>query len=346
MGFAFRSAFRTVLAALVVLPTLLSPLPALAQDGDEQAYRESTIEAPGPEGALVGTLTLPTTGAGVRDGRPVVLVVPGSGPTDRDGNSPLGIRAAPYRQLAHALSAHGIASVRFDKRGMFASDAAIPDPNQVTVRDYADDLVAWTEAIRDRMPSDENPRCVIPLGHSEGGLVALAALRRLPDPCGIILVATPGRPFGTILREQLRANPANVFILAQAEAVIDALESGGAVDDESLDPALRPLFGAPVQGFVRDLMRYDPAALAADLGVPVLIVQGEQDLQVGTGDARRLAEAAANATLVLLPNVNHVLKVVPLNDPAANLASYGDSNQPIASELVNAVVEFLETVEP
>ena len=331
------------LAALLA-PSVWSS--ALAQDGDERTYRESAIEAPGPQGVLSGTLTLPTYGAGGRDGAPIVLIVPGSGPTDRDGNSPLGISAASYRWLASALGEHGIPSVRIDKRGMFASAAAIADANQVTVQDYADDLLAWTQAIRDRLPLQGGARCVIPLGHSEGGLMALAALARLPDPCGIILVAAPGRPFGTVLREQLRANPANAAILAQAEAAIDVLDAGGAVDDTALHPALRPLFGAPVQGFVRDLMGYDPAALAADLRVPLLVVQGEEDLQVETDDARRLAEAAADATLVLLPNVNHVLKPVPANDRAANLASYSDPNQPVASELVDAIVGFVEALAP
>ena len=95
----------------------------------------------------------------------------------------------------------------------------------------------------------------------------------------------------------------------------------------------------------RDLMRTDRAALAADLDVPVLIVQGDQDLQIGTDDARLLAGAAANATQDLLPNVNHGLKTVPANSRLENLASYGYPNQPIAPALVDAIVRFLDGLE-
>ena len=91
-------------------------------------------------------------------------------------------------------------------------------------------------------------------------------------------------------------------------------------------------------------MRYDPAAMAADLDVLVLIVQGDQDLQIQPEDARLLG--AANATLALLPNVNHGLKTVPANSRLEDLASYGDPSQPIAPALVDAIVRFLDGLEP
>ena len=80
----------------------------------------------------------------------MVLIIPGSGPTDRDGNNPLGVTAAPYRLLAEALAAKGVSSVRIDKRGMFGSKAAVADPNTVTIGDYAADTHDWVEAIRDK----------------------------------------------------------------------------------------------------------------------------------------------------------------------------------------------------
>src|SRR5271154_127665 len=104
---------------------------------------ESPIEAPGPAGPLKGTLLTPDGARG-----PVILIIPGSGPTDRDGNSPAGVLAASYRLLAQGLAAHGVTSVRIDKRGMFGSSAATADANAVTIPDYVADVQAWTRVIR------------------------------------------------------------------------------------------------------------------------------------------------------------------------------------------------------
>lgn len=319
--------------------------PASAQTGGDLDTGESMpieeeLTAAGPIGPLTGTLTLPTERAPLPADVPVFLVVPGSGPTDRDGNSPLGITAAPYRLLARALAERGYPSVRIDKRGMFGSAGAVSDPNDVTIASYGDDLIAWTAAIRERLPAKDGTRCVIPIGHSEGGLVALAAIARMPDACGLILIASIGRPLNEVIDEQLRANPANAPFLEEAEAALATLKRGERVDTGTMSPALRPLFGANVQGFLIDAMSYDPTDLAALVERPMLVVQGTRDLQVSVTDARMLANAAPNATLALLPDINHVLKTVASDDASANLATYGNSDIPISSEVVDAVADF------
>jgi pimeloyl-ACP methyl ester carboxylesterase len=292
---------------------------------------QSSIEAAGPNGALSGTLLAPKS-----TNAPVVLIIPGSGPTDRDGNNPFGMKAASYRLLAEALAERGIASVRIDKRGMFASKAAVPDPNAVTIADYAADVRSWVARIKERTGAD----CIWLLGHSEGGLVALAARQSL-DVCGLLLVAAPGRPVGEALREQLRANPANAPVLDQALAAIGKLEAGQTVDTADMNPMLMPLFAPQVQRYLIDLLSHDPAALLGGYERPVLVLQGQLDIQVGEADARRLAGANPGAQLVLLPRVNHVLKELSSEDRAANLASYADPNLPIAPSVVNAVASFL-----
>src|SRR3569623_267258 len=98
-----------------------------AAPGDE-------VTIPGPQGPLAGTYQAPQSS----DGKgPVVVIIPGSGPTDRDGNSPMGLKAQPYKLLAEALAGRGVASVRIDKRGMFGSRAAIADANTATIEGYA-----------------------------------------------------------------------------------------------------------------------------------------------------------------------------------------------------------------
>jgi pimeloyl-ACP methyl ester carboxylesterase len=290
------------------------------------------IEAPGPLAPLKGTLVTPA-------GKPAatILIIPGSGPTDRDGNNPLGVRAAPYRLLAEGLAAKGIATVRIDKRGLFESRAAVSDGNAVTIADYAADVHQWAKAVRART----GVPCVWLLGHSEGGLVAMAAAQDPADLCGLVLVSAPGRRLGDVIREQLRANPANAPVLDQANAALDSLEAGRRADTTGMNPALLPLFAPQVQGFLISLLSYDPAKLVGAVARPVLVVQGERDLQVGVADARRLAEADRKAKLVLVPGANHVLKAVASDDRAANFATYADPDLPLAPGIVDTIAAFV-----
>ncbi|MEL6237881.1 MAG: alpha/beta fold hydrolase [Pseudomonadota bacterium] len=307
-------------------PFLAATLASIAHAGEPME-----LTAPGPEGDLAGTLIAPA------DGQPTVLIIPGSGPTDRDGNNPMGVTAASYRLLAEALAKRGIGSLRIDKRGMFGSKAAIADPNDVTVAAYARDVAAWVKAGREEAGAD----CIWLLGHSEGGLIALEAAQAPEGVCGVILLASPGRPMGEILRQQLRANPANAPILDEALAAITALEGGERVSSEGMPPALMGLFAPAIQGFLIDLMASDPAAMAGRISVPVLIVSGGRDIQTPLADAKALAAGQPEAELVVIEDMNHVLKAVQGVGITANIAAYSDSSLPIHPELVEAVAGFV-----
>ena len=313
-----------------LLPTLLAAT-LLTAATPAPAQRGAEIQAPGPSGPLAGTmLSAPEAGA------PIVLILPGSGPTDRDGNSPAGVTAAPYRLLAEALSARGISSVRVDKRGIRGS-AAAGDPNAVRVRDYVTDIRSWIATLRDRTGAD----CIWVLGHSESVLLSLAAAAESSQGmCGLILVAGAGRPLGDVLREQLRASPLFAPHLDRALSAVAELEAGRRVDTAGMDPMLLQLFAAPVQDYLLDMLARDPAALAARVRIPILVVQGLRDLHTNEADARRIAAANPNARLALLPDVNHVLKTVASEDRAANAATYADPSLPIAPGVVDAVEQF------
>lgn len=293
---------------------------------------ERQLTAPGPLAPLAGTLL----DAGKRS--PVVVILPGSGPTDRDGNGPLGVSASSYRLLAAGLAQRGITTVRIDKRGMFASKAAILDPAAVTIADYAADAHAWARVAR----AATGARCVWLLGHSEGGLIALAAGQDRKDLCGIISVAAAGRRVGPIIREQLVANPANAPLFAPAFTAIARLEARQRFSNAELPPALVPMFGEAMQPYMIDLLSHDPARLAASLKLPLLIVQGDRDLQVNVTDANALAAAQPKARLVILPGVNHLLKTVTTTDRAANIATYANPALPISPAAVDAVATFVQ----
>jgi pimeloyl-ACP methyl ester carboxylesterase len=280
-------------------------------------------------GNLHGTLLSP------RENAPVVLIVPGSGPTDRDGNSPLGVRANSYRLLAQALAKEGIASVRVDKRGMFGS-AAAGDPNAVTVEKYADDYRAWIDAIR----AQTGRKCVWLLGHSEGALMVSATAEGRKDVCGLILVAGMGRKMGDVLREQLKANPANAMLLDQAFAAIADLEAGRHVDTSGMHSALAPLFAPQVQDFLISVFATDPVDLVRRARVKTLVVQGATDLQVTEEDARLLNDAP-RTKLEFIKGMNHILKEAP-EDRAANLATYTNPTLPLHPRLVRKIEDFIE----
>jgi pimeloyl-ACP methyl ester carboxylesterase len=239
--------------------------------------------------------------------------------------------------LAQGLAAEGITTVRIDKRGMFGSAGAVPDANAVTMADYVADTAAWVKSVRAKT---EAP-CVWLIGHSEGGLVALAAAQEVENLCGVVLIAAAGRPLGDVIKSQLRANPANAPLLEAADAAIDELAAGRRVDVTALPPPLAPLFNPAVQGFLISTFSLDPADLAAKARLPILIVQGGKDIQVSVADAQRLKAANPGAMLIILPNANHVLKDVAGNSPSENLAAYQDPDLPLSEGLVSGIAAFV-----
>lgn len=315
---------RTVALACAV--ALSAPLQAEPDQG------EMIFEAPGPQGPLAGAILRPSNEHG-----PVAVIIPGSGPTDRDGNSPLGVRAASYRMLAQGLAAKGITTVRIDKRGMFGSAGAVDDANAVKISDYVADTASWVKAVR----ANTGASCVWLIGHSEGGLVSLAAAQEVEHLCGLVLIATAGRPMGDVIKSQLRANPANAPLLEASDAVIDELAAGRRVEVSALPQPLVPLFNPAVQGFLISTFALDPAALAARAKLPILIVQGGKDLQVPVADAERLKAANPSAMLMILPNTNHVLKDVAGTGVAENVTTYGAPNLPISDGLVSGIAAFV-----
>jgi len=170
------------------------------------------------------------------DNTPIIVIVPGSGPTDRDSNNG-GITNNALKFLAQGLADNNISSIRVDKRGMFASSGA-GDANAVTVDIYAEDYRRWAQEAITLSGQD----CAYLLGHSEGGLMVTAAALGQDNICGVITVAAPGRRLSDVLREQLKANPANAFLMKDAEAAITSLENGQRVDVEEMNALLKPLF--------------------------------------------------------------------------------------------------------
>ncbi|HEY1071445.1 alpha/beta hydrolase [Brevundimonas sp.] len=266
--------------------------------------------------------------------RAAAVVLPGSGPTDRDGDSAqFGLRAAPYRLLAEGLAERGIATIRIDKRGVGESAAAGPAEANLRFNAYVDDARAWAA----EAAAKTGRPCAWLIGHSEGALVALAAVANGDDKiCGLILLSGAGRPAGAVLREQLAALPEP--LKTQADAALTELEAGRTVANPPAE--LAALFRPSVQPYLISWLALDPAKLAAAYDGPIFVGQGTTDLQVGVADAEAIKAAQPRATLVLWDGVNHVLKTAPA-DRAANAATYMDPTLPLAPGVVEAVADFV-----
>lgn len=278
---------------------------------------------------LHGTLLTPEG-----ETRAAAVILPGSGPTDRDGNSPqFGIRAGTYRLLAEGLAERGVASIRIDKRGIGESTAAGPAEADLRFSAYVEDARAWAA----EAAAKTGRPCAWLIGHSEGALVALAAAANGDDKvCGLVLLSGAGRPAGAVLREQLAALPEP--LKTQALAAVADLEAGRTVADPPA--SLAALFRPSVQPYLISWLALDPAKLAAAYDGPIFIGQGATDLQVGVADAEALKAAQPRAELVVWDGINHVLKVAPA-ERAANVATYMDPALPLAPGVVEAVAAFV-----
>lgn len=280
-------------------------------------------------GELYGSLLLPKSEQPV----PVVLIISGSGPTDRDGNNPDGGRNDSLKRLAWVLAKHNIASVRYDKRGVAASLAATPDERNLTLDAYVSDAVAWGQKLK----ADSRLGPLIVLGHSEGALIATLAAPQL-DAAAVISVSGTARPVDQVLRQQLsyRLPPA---LMLRANELLDSLKAGRV--DEDVPPQLQVIFRPSVQPYLITLFREDPSAAFARLKMPALIIQGSNDIQVGVGDAQMLKAAKPDAQLALIEGMNHVMRIVP-NDIKRQLASYKDPQLPLAAELGTKILGFID----
>lgn len=290
---------------------------------------ERPVQLETATGEIHGTLRLPGGAAPF----PVALIIAGSGPTDRNGNSP----AIPgqnnsLRLLAEGLSEKGIATVRYDKRGIAESVMAGPEEADLRFDTYVEDAAAWA----DLLAADPRFSSVSIIGHSEGALVAIRAAQ-LADIRSVVSIAGTARPAGDLLREQLRPQlpPA---LWSESERILTELLAGRTVADVPAE--LNALYRPTVQPYMISWLRLDPAAEITEVNVPTLIVHGTTDIQVGVGDAHALHAAQPDAALAIFEGMNHILKSVPA-DPAQQQASYSNPALPVVPELVDRIGSFL-----
>lgn len=301
---------------------------AIVNSHAARAWTERDVTAGTEPASLYGTLTLPE---GVAPA-PGVLILAGSGPVDRDGNLP-GLLNDSLKLLAHVLAEQGIASLRVDKRGIGASRKAGPQEELLRFDAYVADAGRWLQLLR----AEPRVARVFLLGHSEGALVATIAAQQA-EVTGLVLVAGAGEPAGQVIERQLAAAAVPHALQKASRRIIATLKVGRITPDIPME--LEPLFRPSVQPYLISWLPLDPAAELARVQVPVLVIQGTTDLQVGVDDTRRLVAARPGAEMVLMEGMNHVLKKAP-SDRVANLATYADPTLPLAPGLANTIAAFL-----
>ncbi|MGJ4941090.1 alpha/beta hydrolase [Bradyrhizobium sp. HKCCYLS1011] len=273
-------------------------------------------------GALDAVLTMPS---GV-DRPPVALLIAGSGSIDRDGNGPQ-LKPATLKKLAEQLAARGIASLRYDKRGARGWKAEFGRPEDFRFKDYVDDAASLVTFLRGKFAR------VVLVGHSEGGLVAILTVRRVPVDRLVLLAATARRQ-GDLLKAQLEKKlPPDKF--AEVAKAIDGIMAGQIVDPP---PQALPIPPA-MQPSIASAFTEDPIDPLKQIIIPTLIVGGGRDLQLARVDLLALSAAAPAAKTLWLPEMNHVL--VDVADDDANLKSYGDPDRPLDPDMVDAVAAFI-----
>lgn len=277
-------------------------------------------------GKIEGTLLYPATSKKV----PVVLIISGSGPTDRNGNNPM-MTNNSLKMLAEGLSEKGIASLRYDKRGIAESKSAGPKESDLRFETYVDDAEGWV----DWLEKDGRFSEICILGHSEGSLIGMIAARK-KGVDKFISIAGPGSPAGEILRDQLKAQSPMAFELASP--FIEKLENGETIED--VPQMLQMLFRPSVQPYMISWLKYDPRKEIAKLNKPVLILQGTTDIQVPVTEAEKLAEANKQAKMHTLEGMNHVLKESEM-DMQKNAQTYNNPTLPLKKGLVDAIAKFV-----
>ena len=266
---------------------------------------------------------------------PVVLLIAGSGPTDMDGNTiGSGYNNNSLLYLAQELAKEGIATLRYDKRGIGKSAGAGASEEDLRFEHYIDDAVLWCELLA----GDNRFTHITIAGHSEGSLIGMVASSKSDKVKSYISIAGSGTPAYTLIEEQLgNQSPA---LQAEAERINNCLRRGETVDD--IPPYLKVLYRKSVQPYLISWFRYDPAQEIAKLKIPVLILQGDKDIQVSTREAQKLFMARMLSSYYIIENMNHVLKHCESDNMLTQLETYKSPSLPVKRELIERITRFIK----
>lgn len=285
--------------------------------------KEKEVFITNAQGNVHGTLTLPNVkGKEI----PVALIIVGSGPTDRDGNSTF-MKFKNIQMMSDSLVQMGITTLRYDKQGIGESKDALNTGTNFSVQDYIEDVKLWINFLENHKKLGE----ITLIGHSEGSFFAIMAAKEIPVK-QVISIAGAGRTIDKLIIEQLAAQ--DEALAEEATTIFDSLRQGHTV--KKVSPTLQSLFHISVQPYLVSWMKYDPSEQIKGLTCPVHVIQGDKDIQVPLEDAHLLVGENKHVELYVIEGMNHIFKKVE-GDREANLKTYSDPTLPIMSELVDVL---------
>lgn len=297
-----------------------------AQNPKQDTFKETNVTLKINIDQLYGTLTIPDNVKKC----PAALIIAGSGPTDRNGNNPM-MKNNSLKMLAEALAKNGIASLRFDKRGIGESKASAVTESSLVFENYTEDVKSWINFLK----QDKRFTQLTVIGHSEGSLIGMIAGAKANK---FISIAGAGESADKLIKSQI-SSKGNKQLEDMTFPIIDSLKNGNKVN--KVDPLLNSLFRASIQPYLISWFKYDPQAEIKKLTVPVLIIQGNNDLQVSVKDAENLSKAKINSELVIVDKMNHIMKIID-GDKQANMESYNNENLPVSETMIDKIVSFIK----
>ncbi|WP_427107981.1 alpha/beta hydrolase [Lysinibacillus xylanilyticus] len=304
-------------------PLVLKPF----KEQPKQPVTYETLKIPVQNGELTVALQKAS-----KEPSPVALIIAGSGPTDKDGNSAIAGKNDSLKMIAEGLAKDGIATVRYDKRGLGDNQSLLTKEEDITIDQYVDDAVQ----VINTLLADKAYSSVHIIGHSEGSLIGLLAAQKA-NVESFVSIAGTGRSIDEVLLEQLKGQ-LSPELLKESTDALASLKKGELV--KNVSPELQSLFRSSVQPYMISWLKYNPASELAKVNSRVLILQGTTDLQVVATDAEALKKGKPDAKLVYMEGMNHVLKNAPA-DRTENLATYSDPSLPLHKELLPAIQQFI-----
>ncbi len=275
---------------------------------------------------IYGTLLTPETPT-----KRLAIIIPGSGPTDRDGNQQM-MRNNSLKLLAESLRDRGIASFRYDKRILALLKMNALQEEELNFDLFVDDAVAVVNYFKKQGRFDH----ITIIGHSQGSLVGMLAAQKTAIDAFISL-SGPGQSIDQTIINQIGLQMPD--LKEKAIEAFQALKSDGNVT--SYSPALSSIFRPSVQPFMASWMQYDPKKEIGNLDIPVMIIDGTSDLQVSQEEAELLLIGNPKATHKTIENMNHVLRIIQ-GDALENSKSYNLPQLPISNEVSEVIVEFIK----
>jgi len=266
----------------------------------------------------------------------LVILIAGSGPTDRNGNQPtMNLASNSLKFLAQGLVKKGISVFSYDKRLFALMKSKDFKESDLLFEHFIDDAVSVIRYFQKQNKDNNLQRKIIVAGHSEGSLIGMIASHKT-NADAFISLSGAGSSVDTLLLEQIGQSMPS--LLEETKAILTELKNGNTT--EVTNPFLQSVFKTSVQPYIISWLKYNPQQEFSKLRCPVMIVGGTADFQVKISEAERLKQVQPKAMYLEVKNMNHVLKKV--KNFQDNQNSYRNPNLPIASELIKKIVTFID----